>query len=229
MRLLVAEHDDLLGAAVQSGLVRSGYAVDWVRAGRDALTAARAHDYDACVLDLCLPDITGEGLLKVIRHESHMPIVVAAAHGAVHECVSLLDAGADDYVVKPVDLRELEARLRALTRRASAVDYADAELDCGALRLMPSRHAVMWHGEGVRLTKKEYRLLEYFVRKKHQVLTRAQLEDTLYGWGDEVCSNAVEVYIHALRRKFFHGLIETVRGVGYKLAPPAGFEARPPK
>jgi DNA-binding response OmpR family regulator len=229
MRVLVADPDDLLGASVQIGLVRSGYAVDWVRAGRDALAAVGTHDYDVCVLDLCLPDIAGERLLASIRRERRMPIVVTAAHGAVRECVSVLDAGADDYVVKPVDVRELEARLRAVTRRASAMEYWVEELECGALRLLPSRHVVMWHGVGVRLTNKEYRLIEYFVRKKNQVLTRAQLEDSLYGWGEEVCSNAVEVYIHALRRKFCHGLIQTVRGIGYKLGPTAGFEAQPPK
>ena len=218
MRLLVVEDNDLLGAAIQKGLTRSGYAVDWIRKGTDLAVAMRTHDYDAVLLDLGLPVIPGETLLKSIRlQKSRTSVVVMTARGAIHDRVSLLDIGADDYMVKPVDLDELAARLRAVARRANTAVEAEVEIEHGALKLVPSRRAATWHGVPVQLTNKEYWLLETFVRKKNQILTRAQLEETLYGWGEEIGSNAVEVYIHFLRRKFCSGLIQTVRGVGYQL------------
>ena len=218
MRLLVVDDDDLLGAAIQKGLTRSGYAVDWIRRGNDLDISMRTHDYDAVLLDLGLPDISGETLLKTIRaHKSRVSVVVMTARGAIHDRVSLLDIGADDYMVKPVDLDEIGARLRAVARRGNTAAEAEVELEHGALRLVPSRRSATWHGNPVLLTNKEFWLLETFVRKKHRVLTRAQLEETLYGWGEEIGSNAVEVYIHFLRRKFCSALIQTVRGVGYQL------------
>lgn len=226
MRLLVVEDDDLLGAAVQKGLTRSGYAVDWIRAGNDAAIAMGTHEYDGVLLDLGLPDTCGEVLLKSIRRRNpRVSIVVMTARGGIHDRVSLLDIGADDYMVKPVDLDELGARLRAVARRASATGETDTEIEHGALKLVPSRHLALWHGAVVHLTKKEYWLLENFIRKKHHVLTRSQLEDTLYGWGEEIGSNTVEVYIHFLRRKFCPALIQTVRGVGYQLGTLGVFDA----
>lgn len=226
MRLLVVEDDDLLGAAVQKGLTRSGYAVDWIRAGNDAMPAMATHKYDGLLLDLGLPDMCGEILLKSVRQrDSSISVVVMTARGAVHDRVSLLDIGADDYMIKPVDLDELGARLRAVTRRAHESGNSYTELEHGALKLVPSRHLAMWHGEAVRLTNKEYWLLETFMRAKNLILTRARLEDTLYGWGEEIGSNTVEVYIHFLRRKFCSGLIQTVRGVGYQLGVVGVFDA----
>jgi DNA-binding response OmpR family regulator len=226
MRLLVIEDDDILGSAVQRGLTHSGYAVDWIRVGKDAHVAVGTHEYDGVLLDLGLPDICGEVLLKSIRQRKpSLPVVVMTARGGIHDRVSLLDIGADDYMVKPVDLNELSARLRAVTRRVGAKAQVDVELVHGALKLVPSRHEVLWHGQAVRLTKKEYWLLETFMRKANMILTRAQLEDTLYGWGEEIGSNTVEVYIHFLRRKVFPGVIQTVRGVGYQLGSAAAFDA----
>jgi DNA-binding response OmpR family regulator len=218
MRLLLTEDDDLFGLAVQKGLARAGYAVDWVRSGRDAMLAMSNHKYDGALLDLGLPDMKGEVLLESIRlRDPRMSIVVMTARGAAHDRISLLDIGADDYMVKPVDLDELRARLRAVARRALATPEVEMALEHGALRLVPSRHLATWQNEQVGLTKKEFWLLETFVRRKNQILTRAQLEDSLYGWGEEIGSNTVEVYIHFLRRKFNPALIETVRGVGYQL------------
>lgn len=226
VRLLMVEDDDLFGTAVQKGLMRTGYAVDWARTGAEATMAVGTQKYDAALLDLGLPDTCGESLLKSIRH--HQPalaIVVMTARGAIHDRVSLLDIGADDYMVKPVDLDEVGARLRALSRRVSASRESDGEIDHGPLKVVPQRHMALWHGEPVRLTNKEYWLLETFLRNKNKVLTRAQLEDSLYGWGEEIGSNTVEVYIHFLRRKFSSALIQTERGVGYRLGCLSVFDA----
>jgi DNA-binding response OmpR family regulator len=220
MRLLVVEDDDLLGSALHKELTRFGYAVDWIAKGADLDIAMRTHEYSCVLLDLGLPDIGGETLLKTIRARSPgMSVVVMTARGGIQDRVALLDIGADDYMVKPIDLDELGARLRAVVRRAQASQEGRAETEHGGLKLYPSRRMATWKGEPVPLTNKEYWLLETFLRKKHQVLTRAQLEEALYGWGEEIGSNAVEVYIHYLRRKFGSGLIQTVRGVGYQLGP----------
>lgn len=220
MRLLIVEDDDLLGAAVQKGMVRSGYAADWIRSGHHATAAVATHDYDGVVLDLGLPDISGESVLKAIRlRHPTLSVLVMTARGAIQDRINLLDIGADDYMVKPIDLAELAARVRAVVRRTSLGLNFRSELVHGALQLQPSCHQASWNGQPVRLTKKEYGLIETFVRRKNQVLTRAQLEDTLYGWGEEVGSNTVEVYIHFLRRKFCSSMIETVRGVGYQIGP----------
>jgi DNA-binding response OmpR family regulator len=218
MRLLIVEDDDLLGAAVQKGLARSGYATDWIRSGEHANVAMANHEYDGVLLDLGLPDMPGEALLRAIRQRNPgLPVLVMTARGAIQDRISLLDIGADDYMVKPIDLSELAARLRAIVRRTQSTVDHHKELVHGALQLRPSCHQACWNGKPVLLTKKEYGLIETFVRRKNQVLTRAQLEDTLYGWGEEVGSNTVEVYIHFLRRKFCASLIQTVRGVGYQL------------
>jgi len=220
MRVLVVEDDELFGSAVHKALTRAGYAVDWIQKGRDLQVAMVTHKYDCVVLDLGLPDVGGESLLKVIRgRDPTVSVVVTTARGGVQDRIRLLDVGADDYMIKPIDLDELCARLRAVSRRAPVSQGGEGDAEHGPLRLFPSRHAATWHGNPVVLTKKEYWLLETFVRKKNQVLTRAQLEEALYGWGEEVGSNAVEVYIHYLRRKFGASLIQTVRGVGYQLGP----------
>lgn len=228
MRLLVIEDDDLLGAALQTALTRSGYAVDWIRAGADMAPAMRTHAYAAVLLDLGLPDLSGEALLKDIRrYHPSVSVLVMTARGAVHDRVSLLDIGADDYMVKPIDLDELTARLRAVARRAGATVGVANVLEHGALRLDPASFSATWFGDSVPLTSKEYWVLETFVRRKNQVLTRAQIEEALYGWGEEICSNTVEVYIHFLRRKFGSGLIHTVRGLGYRLCPVSSMDPAP--
>jgi len=218
MRLLVVEDDDLLGSALHKGLTRFGYAVDWIVKGADLDISMRTHEYSCVLLDLGLPDISGEELLKSIRALSPgMSVVVLTARGGVQDRVALLDIGADDYMIKPIDMDELAARLRAVLRRASSSHEGRAEIEHGSLKLFPARRMATWKEQPVPLTNKEYWLLETLLRKKNQVLTRAQLEEALYGWGEEVGSNAVEVYIHFLRRKFGTALIQTVRGVGYQI------------
>ena len=220
MRLLVVEDDLLIGSAVQRSLLRTGYAVDWIRRGGELMHVLRTYQYDGVLVDLGLPDVGGEVLVRQAKaHNARLPVVVMTARSAVNDRVALLDVGADDYLVKPFDLDELGARLRAVMRRTlrhTAKD-CEADLELGALTFSPSRRSASWHGVPVRLTNKEYRLLELLVRRKHQVLTRAQLEGAMYDEGDDIDSNAVQVYIHFLRRKFSTSLIQTVRGVGYQL------------
>lgn len=224
MRLLVVEDDDLFGAAVHKGLTRSGYAVDWIRKGGDLAVAMHTHEYHGVLVDLGLPDTCGEALVKYIKtHKPGVPVVVMTARGAITDRVHLLDIGADDYMVKPLDLDELGARLRSVTRRSQPVRKLEVDLHHGALTLRQSQQAATWHGRPVQLTNKEYRLLAFFLRRKGQVLARAQLEAELCSGGDEVSSNAVEVHIHFLRRKFSSSLIHTVRGVGYELGDVNGF------
>ena len=220
MRLLMVEDDELLGRAVQKGLMRSGYAVDWIRTGADLGVSMRTHLYECVLLDLGLPDIGGDALLKSIRlRDPGTSVIIMTARGGIQDRVALLDIGADDYMVKPIDLDELTARLRAVQRRRQTTSEGGAELEHGALKLYPSRRFATLHGEPVALTNKEYGVLETFLRKKNLMLTRAQLEEALYGWGEEIGSNAVEVYVHFLRKKLGANVIQTVRGVGYQLGP----------
>jgi len=220
MRILMVEDDKLFGGAMQKSLLRAGYAVDWIELGRDLVGAMRAAEYDCVMLDLNLPDASGEECLKTIRERSPgMSVIVVTARGGLIDRVRLLEIGADDYLVKPVDLDEMNARVRAITRRVQHAQAGgtSAVLSHGALKLQPARRTATWKGQLVPLTNREFWLLETLVRKKSQILSRERLEETLYGWGDEIDSNAVEVYIHHLRRKFEPGLIKTVRGVGYQL------------
>jgi len=220
MRLLLVEDDAILGGAVQKALSRAGFAVDWVRKSCEGSDCITTHRYDFVVLDLSLPDGDGETLLLRFRQAfPRLPVIVVTARGDIADRVTLLDLGADDYVVKPFDLDELTARIRCVMRR-SAMDDDDADTcSHGPLRLHPKRHAATWNGEPVALTRREFCVLETLVRRKNQVLTRAQIEEALYGWGEEVESNAIEVYIHFLRRKFSTELIHTIRGVGYQVSP----------
>jgi DNA-binding response OmpR family regulator len=228
MRLLVVEDDRIFGDALVRHLGRDGYAVDWIRRGLEMTEALGANEYDCLLLDLNLPDIKGEEL--VIGARSRFPalpsLVITARSGKVDR-ITLLDLGADDYLVKPVDLDEASARIRALTRRSSRSEQWSTEVRHGPLKLDRARRTATWFDQAVTLTNKEFWLLETFVRHRGQVLTRSQLEQTLYGWTDTIESNAVEVYIHYLRRKFSPRLIVTVRGVGYQLGPiaAAGAEA----
>lgn len=218
MRVLMIEDDYLVGSATQKSLARFGYAVDWVTTGKDACPALKLHRYDCVLLDLGLPDISGEAIMSEIRHHwPDMPVVVTTARGCVDDRVRLIDIGADDYMVKPVNACEVAARMRALLRRPRAEISGNSEIEHGLLKLYPARRVATWAGDPVALTSKEYWLLETLVRKKNQVMTRSQLEDALYGWGEEIASNAIEVYIHFLRRKFEASLILTVRGIGYQL------------
>jgi DNA-binding response OmpR family regulator len=220
MRLLLAEDDCLLGAAIRVGMSQSGFVVDWTRTGHEAESALRSQSYDCVLLDLGLPDVSGETLLKRMR-TGHVakPVIVITARADLQDRINVLNQGADDYMVKPFDLLELEARLRAVMRRCDADQHQTTVLQHAGVRLCPTSHTATWHGSPLNLTKKEFWLLEIFLRKKGQVVSRAQLEDALYGWDDEIDSNAVEVFIHHLRRKLGHDFIRTIRGLGYRLCP----------
>ncbi|MDN8616096.1 response regulator transcription factor [Variovorax ginsengisoli] len=220
MRLLLVEDSELLGTAIQKGFVRSGYAVDWSRGGKDALSALASCEYDCVLLDLGLPDLGGDILLKIIRSRGiPVSVIVVTARGNIQDRVRLLDMGADDYMVKPLDLDEVASRVRAVLRRAPGRVPTSGEPEHGLLKLYPSHRMATWNGNVVPLTNKEFWLLEILVRRKSQVLSRSQLEEALYTFDAEVESNAVEVYVHYLRRKFSPELILTVRGVGYQLGP----------
>ncbi len=214
MRILLVEDDRLLGDGVRTGLTASGFAVDWVRDGEAALAALAAESFAAIVLDLGLPRRDGLSVLSALRAAGNpVPVLVLTARDQVADKVRCLDLGADDYVVKPFDLDELAARLRALVRRANG--RADACLRHGALVVDPAARSVTVNGAPVVLTGREFDLLRMLLDAAGRVLSRRVLEEQLYAWGEAVGSNALEVHIHHLRRKLGSELIRTVRGVGY--------------
>lgn len=214
MRVLVIEDDVLLGDAIQAGLKQSGYAVDWMKDGISADQALSTEPYAAVVLDLGLPRMSGLEVLRRMRgRNTPVPVLILTAMDTVDDRIKGLDAGADDYLVKPFDMGELTARLRALVRRASG--KAAPSLQVGEVELDAAAHQVSYRQQAVELTAKEFAVLHALMLAAGRVLSRAQIEEQLYAWGEEVESNAVEVHIHHLRRKLFPGLIETIRGVGY--------------
>jgi DNA-binding response OmpR family regulator len=216
MRILLVEDDELLGDGLAAGLRHCGYNVDWLRDGESARTALSTEEYAALVLDLGLPRLDGMSLLRGLRAAGDaIPVLILTARDSTWDKVGGLDGGADDYLVKPVDLDELAARLRALTRRSSGqstplLRARDVELD-------PAARRVRLRGEPVELSAREFAILEMLMRNAGRMISRAQLESALYGWGEGVESNAVEVHIHHLRRKLGADLIRTVRGIGYLL------------
>lgn len=221
MRILLAEDDSMLGDGLRAGLRQMGFQVDWVRDGVAAERELRAVDYAAAVLDLGLPGKDGMEVLQALRAARNTtPVLVLTARDAVPDRIRGLDAGADDYVLKPVDLHELAARLRSLVRRSHGV--AQDMLQAGALSLDPSARQVTWMGEAIPLSTREFDLLHTLMRSAGRVLSREQLEQQMYSWGLEVESNTIEVHIHHLRRKLQADVIQTVRGVGYMLNPKAG-------
>ena len=219
MRLLLVEDDTMIGQAVQGLLRGDGYAVDWVVDGLQADTALLAHEYDLVLLDLGLPRLDGLQLLRQLRaRKDATPVLVATARDAVKDRVAGLDAGADDYVVKPYDMDELLARIRALTRRATG--RMEAVYEHAGVMLNPRTREATVQGESVLLSGREWAVLEALLQRPGSTLSRQQLEDKLYGWGDEVSSNAIEVYIHGLRKKLGAALVLNVRGVGYMVPKP---------
>jgi DNA-binding response OmpR family regulator len=217
MRILLAEDDTLLGDGLRVGLRQAGFQVDWVRDGMAAERELRAQPYAAVVLDLGLPRLDGLDVLSRVRDAGvNTPVLVLTARDGVPDRIRGLDAGADDYVVKPVDLDELAARLRALVRRAHG--QTQERLRQGELELDPGTRSVQRAGQAVTLSTREFDLLHALMLAAGRVLTRDQLEHSLYAWGQEVDSNAVEVHIHHLRRKIGAEAIQTVRGVGYAMA-----------
>ena len=214
MRILLVEDDRLLGDGVKAGLAGAGFAVDWVRDGEAALAALAAESFTAIVLDLGLPRRDGLSVLSALRGAGNpVPVLVLTARDQVVDKVRCHDLGADDYVVKPFDLDELAARLRALVRRSQG--RADASLRHGDLVLDPAARSATLKGVPVALTGREFDLLRMLLDAAGRVLTRRMLDEQLYAWGEAVGSNALEVHIHHLRRKLGSELIRTVRGVGY--------------
>jgi len=216
MRILLVEDDELLGDGLAAGLRHCGYNVDWLRDGEQARSALATEDYAALVLDLGLPRLDGMSLLRGLRAAGNaIPVLILTARDSTWDKVGGLDGGADDYLVKPVDLDELAARLRALARRASG--QSTPLLQANEVELDPAARRVRLRGEPVELSAREFAILELLMRNAGRMISRAQLESALYGWGEGVESNAVEVHIHHLRRKLGADLIRTVRGVGYLL------------
>jgi two-component system response regulator QseB len=216
MRILLVEDDPQLGDGLMVGLRQAGFAVDWVRDGHAADLALSSETFDLVVLDLGLPRLSGMEVLKRARDRGRTtPVLILTARDATDDKVAGLDAGADDYLVKPIDLDELTARIRALTRRSAG--RAAPLLTHGDLALDPAAHSVTLAGQPVELASREFALLQMLLESAGRVLTRSQLEQSLYGWGDEPDSNALEVHIHHLRRKLGSELIRTLRGVGYTI------------
>lgn len=216
MRILLAEDDALLGDGLRAGLRQQGFLVDWVRDGPSVEREIATDAYDAVVLDLGLPGKDGTAVLADVRKTGRkIPILILTARDAIPERVSNLDLGADDYVVKPVDLFELGARLRALVRRAHG--QTEDMIELHGVVLKPGAREVTSGGEPVQLSSREFSLLHTLMLNAGRVLTRDQLEQHLYSWGQEVESNAIEYHVHHLRKKLSPALIETVRGVGYMM------------
>ena len=215
MRILLVEDDVLLGEGTKNGLVQKGYAVDWVKDGLAALQAVKNESFEIAVVDLGLPRMPGMDLIREIRAmELDIAILILTARDSVNDRVQGLDIGADDYLTKPFDLEELSARLRALQRRAAG--RPDAILQHGELSLDPAAHTVMLANKQIVVSRREFALLNKLLENPGRVLSREQLNQCLYGWDDDIDSNAIEVHIHNIRKKLGGGkFIRTIRGVGY--------------
>ena len=216
MRVLIVEDDPLLGDALAAGLKQRGFQADWVQDGRDAQAAVRVEPFAAVVLDLGLPGLGGIELLRGERARGNkVPVLILTARDAVQDRIAGLDSGADDYVVKPTDLDELAARLRALVRRSKGEPAP--VLQIGQVVLDPAARMVTRDGQAMDLPPREFTLLQELMLNAGRVLSREQLEERMYRWGDEVESNAVEVHVHHLRRKLGTEVVKTIRGVGYMM------------
>lgn len=214
MRILLVEDDPMVGEAARKGLRQDGFAVDWVRDGKAAELALGQEEYALLLLDLGLPQKNGLDVLHTLRAAGNkIPVLVTTARDAITDRVAGLDAGADDYLIKPYDLEELSARMRALLRRQAG--RTDSIIQVRGVTLNAATHEVQMQGQQVNLSAREFALLRAFLDRPGVVLSRAQLEEKLYGWDDSIDSNAVEVHIHALRKKLGSDFIKNVRGIGY--------------
>ncbi|TFL13041.1 response regulator transcription factor [Pusillimonas caeni] len=221
MRILLIEDDYSLGSSLQSWLKMDGYAVDWLQRGDQAATALATHAYQCVLLDRSLPGLDGDVVLQALRAagapRASLPVIMITARDALADRIKGLDLGADDYLVKPFDLEELSARVRAVLRRGAA--QHTPELRHGAVALDPAAKRVTLDGAPLSLTAREFAVLQALMRHPSHILSRAQLEEALYGWGEEVESNAIEAHIYNLRKKLGSRFIVTVRNQGYGLAP----------
>ena len=209
----------MIGEGVRAALRQEAFAADWTRDGKAADLALQSERYDIVLLDLGLPGKDGIDVLRAMRaRKDRTPVLIVTARDAVQERVRGLDAGADDYLVKPFDLVELAARMRSLLRRSSG--RGEPVLECRGLTLNPATHEVTLKGEPVSLSAREFAVLHALLERPGAVLSRSRLEERLYGWGEEIESNAVEVYVHGLRRKLGAEFIRTMRGVGYRVLKP---------
>jgi DNA-binding response OmpR family regulator len=219
MRILLVEDDRMIGDSVRASLQREGYAVDWARDGRMADAALATEHFDLVLLDLGLPGKSGLDILRGLRlKRKSIPVIVVTARDAVEDRVQGLDAGADDYIVKPFEFDELAARIRSALRRSSG--RAEPDIEIMGVTLSPASRQVARDGQPVILSAREYAIVEALMLRPGAILSRAQLEERMYGWGDEVESNAVEVHIHGIRRKLGSDFIRNVRGVGYFIPAP---------
>jgi two-component system OmpR family response regulator/two-component system response regulator QseB len=217
MRVLIVEDDPLLGDALVAGLKQRGFEPDWVQDGREAQTVMRVEPFAAIILDLGLPGLSGLELLRTERARGNkVPVLILTARDAVQDRIRGLDSGADDYVVKPTDLDELAARLRALVRRSKGEPAP--LLHIGLVALDPAARTVTRGGHAIDLQPREFTLLQELMLNAGRVLSREQLEERMYRWGEEVESNAVEVHVHHLRRKLGADIVKTIRGVGYVMS-----------
>lgn len=216
MKILLIEDDSMLGKSLRRGLTGSGHTVDWLRDGALAKAALKTKVFDIVLLDLALPNCDGLTILRQLRARRQMvPVIILTARGDITDRVAGLDLGADDYLAKPFALAELEARIRALTRRASG--HTDTVLRCGELQLNPAAKEVRFRDEPVTLASREYQVLAALIRRPGAILSKTQLAEQMYDCDTEIESNAVEVHIHRLRQKLAPELIRTVRGLGYQL------------
>jgi len=216
MRLLLAEDDAMIGAGLQQGLRKEGYSADWVQDGKSALLALETTDYALLLLDLGLPREDGMHVLRRLRQRGdELPVIIITARDQLADRVAGLDCGADDYLVKPFAIEELLARIRAISRRQAG--QVQSELRAGPLRLDPVSHQLWLRDEPVSVSAKEFSVLHELMRGPERILSREQLEDRLYGWGEEIGSNAVQVHIFNLRKKLGAEVIRSVRGVGYHI------------
>lgn len=214
MRLLLVEDDELLGDAVKAGLTQFGYVVDWLKDGEAARSAVKSESFELIILDLGLPKLSGLGFIQAIRQEGNTtPVIILTARESVEDRIKGLDSGADDYMTKPFDLSELSARVRALVRRSQG--RADTVLQYRNVTLDPAAHSVYVDEVMVNVPRREFALLQKLLENSGHVLSREQLMQSIYGWDEDVDSNALEVHIHNLRKKLNANFIRTIRGIGY--------------
>lgn len=216
--MLLVEDDELIANGVREALRRRAYQVDWINNGKDALNAAMDNPFDLIILDLGLPGLDGLQVLSALRqHQKNTPVIVLSARGTTQNRIDGLNAGADDYLVKPFELEELFARIHAVERRTSG--SATNVLKMGEVALDLAAMTVFYQGNEVTLQRREFSLLKKLMESPRQVFTREQLEESLYGWTSDLGSNAIDVYVHNIRKKLYSDVIKTLRGVGYRIDP----------